>query len=102
VPTFLSLLYHSLQFGVFCISPQKGAIQDHAANASSAPIRIWANSRTILSFASNECWFATMALQKAISLAAFQRILGHECLGTTAIYLNLTDLHVGEEYAQKG
>jgi hypothetical protein len=37
------------QVGVFCISPQKGAIQDHAANAASAPIRIWANSRTISS-----------------------------------------------------
>jgi len=42
-----------------------------------------------------------MALQKAISLAAIQRILGHERLGTTALYLNLTDLHVVEEYAQK-
>ena len=45
--------------------------------------------------------FATMALQKGISLAAVQKILGHERLGTTAIYLNLTDLHVVEEYAQK-
>ena len=42
-----------------------------------------------------------MALQKAISLAASQRILGHERLGTTALYLNLTDLQVVEEYAQK-
>ena len=39
-----------------------------------------------------------MALQKGISLAAVQKILGHERLGTTAIYLNLTDLHVVEEY----
>ena len=45
--------------------------------------------------------FATMALQKGISLAAVQKILGHERLGTTALYLNLTDLHVVEEYAQK-
>jgi integrase/recombinase XerD len=42
-----------------------------------------------------------MALQKGISLAAVQKILGHERLATTAIYLNLTDLHVVEEYAQK-
>ena len=42
-----------------------------------------------------------MALQKGISLAAVQKILGHERLGTTAIYLNLTDLQVVEEYAQK-
>ena len=45
--------------------------------------------------------FATMALQKGISLAAVQKILGHERLGTTALYLNLTDLHVVEEYAQQ-
>ena len=45
--------------------------------------------------------FATMALQKGISLAAVQKILGHERLGTTALYLNLTDLHVVEEYARK-
>jgi integrase/recombinase XerD len=45
--------------------------------------------------------FATMALQKGISLAAIQKILGHERLGTTAIYLNLTDLHVVNEYTQK-
>jgi integrase/recombinase XerD len=44
--------------------------------------------------------FATMALQKGISLAAVQKILGHERLGTTAIYLNLTDLQVVDEYAQ--
>ena len=33
--------------GVFCVSPQKGPIQDHAAKAGSLPIRISANSRTI-------------------------------------------------------
>ena len=42
-----------------------------------------------------------MALRKGTSLAAVQTILGHERLGTTALYLNLTDLHVVEEYAQK-
>jgi integrase/recombinase XerD len=45
--------------------------------------------------------FATMALQKGISLAAIQKILGHDRLGTTAIYLNLTDMHVVDEYTQK-
>jgi site-specific recombinase XerD len=29
-------------------------------------------------------------VQKGISLAAIQKILGHDRLGTTAIYLNLT------------
>jgi integrase/recombinase XerD len=45
--------------------------------------------------------FATRALQKNISLAAIQKILGHDRLTTTAIYLNLTDTHVVEEYEQK-
>jgi integrase/recombinase XerD len=45
--------------------------------------------------------FATLALQKGISLAAIQKILGHDRLATTAIYLNLTDTHVVEEYSQK-
>ena len=45
--------------------------------------------------------FATLALQKGISLAAIQKILGHDRLTTTAIYLNLTDAHVVEEYSQK-
>jgi site-specific recombinase XerD len=42
-----------------------------------------------------------MAPQNGISLAAIQKILSHERLGTTAIYLNLTGLHVVDEYAQK-
>ena len=45
--------------------------------------------------------FATLALQKGISLAAVQKILGHERLTTTAIYLNFTDIHILEEYARK-
>lgn len=45
--------------------------------------------------------FATLALQKGISLAAVQKILGHDRLTTTAIYLNLTDAHVVEEYSLK-
>jgi integrase/recombinase XerD len=45
--------------------------------------------------------FATLALQKGISIAAVQKILGHDRLSTTAIYLNLTEMHVMEEYQQK-
>ncbi len=45
--------------------------------------------------------FATLALQKGISLATIQKILGHDRLTTTAIYLNFTDTHIVEEYAQK-
>jgi integrase/recombinase XerD len=45
--------------------------------------------------------FATLALQKEISLAAVQKILGHDRLTTTAIYLNFTDAHVVEEFEKK-
>ena len=45
--------------------------------------------------------FATLALQKGMSLAAVKKILGHDRLSTTEIYLNLTDRHVQEEYEHK-
>jgi integrase/recombinase XerD len=45
--------------------------------------------------------FATLALQKGISLAAVKKILGHDRLSTTEIYLNLTDRHIQEEYEAK-
>jgi len=45
--------------------------------------------------------FATLALQKGLSLATVKKILGHEQLATTAIYLNLTDTHVAEEFDKK-
>ncbi len=45
--------------------------------------------------------FATLALQKGISLATVQKMLGHDHLATTAIYLNLTESHVIEEYQNK-
>ncbi len=45
--------------------------------------------------------FATLALQKGISLATLQKILGHDRLETTAIYLNLTQEHVLEEFSSK-
>ena len=45
--------------------------------------------------------WATLALQKGMSLAAVQKILGHDRLTTTAIYLNLTDGHVLEEFEAK-
>jgi len=45
--------------------------------------------------------FATLALQKGISLASVQKMLGHDRLTTTAIYLNFTDAHVVEEFRNK-
>ena len=45
--------------------------------------------------------FAVTAIQRNISLPAVQRILGHDHLGTTEIYLNLSIEHVLEEYQSK-
>ena len=45
--------------------------------------------------------FATLALQKNISIAAVQKILGHDRLATTAIYFNFTDTHVCDEFLAK-
>ena len=45
--------------------------------------------------------YATLAIQKGISLATIEKILGHDRLATMTIYLNLTDTHVVDEYSQK-
>lgn len=45
--------------------------------------------------------FATAALQKGISLGALKKMLGHDRLSTTEIYLNLTDTHTQEEFEAK-
>lgn len=45
--------------------------------------------------------FATLALQKGISIATVQKMLGHDRLITTTIYLNFTDTHIIEEYSSK-
>ncbi|MGA7496230.1 MAG: tyrosine-type recombinase/integrase [Isosphaeraceae bacterium] len=45
--------------------------------------------------------FAKMALQKGISLPTVQKILGHDSLQTTAIYLNFTDVHIQDEFERK-
>lgn len=45
--------------------------------------------------------FATLALQRGVSLAAVKKVLGHDRFSTTAIYLNLTDQHVVSEFEAK-
>jgi len=45
--------------------------------------------------------FAVTALQKGVSLAALQRILGHANLQTTAIYLNLSPEEALREFREK-
>jgi len=45
--------------------------------------------------------FSTMALQKGISLPPVQKILGHDSLQRTAIYLNFTDVHIHDEFERK-
>jgi integrase/recombinase XerD len=45
--------------------------------------------------------FAVTAIQKGISLPALQRLLGHDRLATTEIYLNLSPEHVIDEFRAK-
>jgi integrase/recombinase XerD len=45
--------------------------------------------------------FATMALQKGISLPMVRKILGHDSLQSTAVYLNFTDVHIQDEFERK-
>ncbi len=45
--------------------------------------------------------FATMALQKGISLPMVQKILGHDSLQSTAVYLNFTGFHIQDEFERK-
>lgn len=45
--------------------------------------------------------FAVTALQKGVSLAALQKILGHDNLQTTAIYLNLSSEEALREFREK-
>jgi len=45
--------------------------------------------------------FAVTAVQKGISLPALQRLLGHDRLATTEIYLNLSPEEVIREFQQK-
>ncbi len=45
--------------------------------------------------------FATTSLQEGISLPTVNKILGHDSLQTTAIYLNFTDVHIQDEFERK-
>ena len=45
--------------------------------------------------------FAMTAVQKEISLPALQRLLGHDRLTTTEIYLNLSPEEVVREFREK-
>ena len=45
--------------------------------------------------------FATMALQKGISLPTVQKILGHDNLQTTAIYLDFYRLAHPRQFERK-
>jgi integrase/recombinase XerD len=45
--------------------------------------------------------FSVTAMQKGISLPALQRLLGHDRLTTTEIYLNLSPMEVMQEFQQK-
>jgi integrase/recombinase XerD len=44
---------------------------------------------------------AVTALQRGISLASLQRVLGHDNIETTAIYLNISGAEAAREYREK-
>lgn len=45
--------------------------------------------------------FATNAIQKGISLPTVQKILGHDSIVVTEIYMNFTNPHIVEEFKRK-
>ena len=45
--------------------------------------------------------FSVTAIQKGISLPALQRLLGHDRLTTTEVYLNLSPEEVVREFREK-
>jgi integrase/recombinase XerD len=45
--------------------------------------------------------FSVTAIQKGISLPALQRLLGHDHLAATEIYLNLSPAEVMREFREK-
>jgi integrase/recombinase XerD len=47
------------------------------------------------------CSRAVTVIQKGISLSALQRLLGHDRLATTEIYLNLSPEEVMREFREK-
>jgi integrase/recombinase XerD len=44
---------------------------------------------------------AVTALQRGISLASLQRMLGHDNIETTAVYLNISGEEAAREYREK-
>jgi integrase/recombinase XerD len=45
--------------------------------------------------------FATTASKRGIRLPTVQKILSHDRLATTAIYLNFTDVHIQDGFERK-
>ena len=91
----------------------RAVIEPHFALHDSFPVGVRRVQKLVKEIANRACisrevtphvlrhTFATLFLQKGGSIAALSRILGHDRLETTAIYLNLTDMHVLQEYEQK-
>lgn len=59
------------------------------------------NGKRITPHTLRHTFAATCIQQKSISLPALQRLLGHDHLETTAIYLNLSPEHVIDEFRAK-
>jgi integrase/recombinase XerD len=86
--------YFALNDACFVGTRQAQKIVKRARNATSQLTRL------VTPHVLRHTW-AILALQKGISLEAVHKILGHDRLATTTIYLNLTDAHVLEEFEAK-
>lgn len=88
-------------------------LEPHIALQDSFAISVRTIQRTVLKVANRAAirrkmsphvlrhTFACAALQKGLSLAALQKILGHDRLETTAIYLNLSPEEALREFREK-
>jgi integrase/recombinase XerD len=45
--------------------------------------------------------YATHLIEAGVDLLEVQKILGHDRLQTTAVYLNFTDVHIQDEFERK-
>lgn len=91
----------------------RAIFEPYFAIHDSFPVGVRSAQKTVKTVANRACMsaevtphilrhtFATLFLAKGGSIAALKKILGHDRLTTTEIYLNLTDAHVVEEYEKK-
>ena len=95
-----NVLWHQRQLRI------KGKAGSHGKRAKVRVVPMSPRVRTLLEhhFALEKAFPVKVrhtALQEGISLPTVQKILGHDRLATTAIYLNFTDVHIQDEFERK-